>query len=356
MKERSIRPEPAGWTPRLYRPGDERQILPLYPRAFQGLQRSDAYWQWKFHDNPAGQCVVVAEGPEGRVLGTLGGLPALVHAAGRTVIASQFVEAMVDPEIRHALRERVPEVVEMYVAGRRRARAGLFIALVDAVVEEVMTKRGAAFMFALPNQDSDGKHRRVGGRFFDQVTRVVRPLGGVRASPAAWLARARYRVRPVQRFGPESDWLWERCRPTFPLATVRDAEYLNWRYRDCPHVRYHPYLAWDRRRERPAGLVVLRMGWEGQPLCALVDWLVPRDDGGAAPALLACAEREARRAGMREVAAWFSPDSPEQQWFCRRGYRLEPTHYPMLVLAGPELPLDWIARHWYYTMGDSDIF
>jgi hypothetical protein len=284
--------------------------------------------------------VIVAEGAEGRVLGILGGLPVRVHAAGRTVVVSQVVEAMLDPDIRRGLR-----------------KAGLFVTLLAALVEETMTVRGAAFMFALPNQDSDGIHRTVDARFFHQVSRVVRPLTGLGASPAAWLSRTRYSVRRLPDFGPEADQLWERCREGFPLATIRDREYLRWRYRDCPLVQYHAYLAWDRRRDGPAGLAVLRMGWEGQPVGALVDWLVPRDDTAPAALLLAHAERQARRAGLREMAAWFFPGCPEERWFVSRGYRVEPTSYPLVVRAtNPDFPPDWIAQHWYYTMGDSDIF
>ncbi len=330
----------ATWAPRLYRPGDERQILPLYPVAFQGLTRSARYWAWKFHDNPAGRLVVVAEEAGGRILGVLGGLPARVHAAGAEVTSSQVVEAMVHPDVRRGLR-----------------KANLFVTLLAALVDEAMGRRGAAFMFALPNQDSDGIHRTVGARFFDQVTRVVRPAGRRRLRLAPWAARGRVAVTRLAAFGAETDRLWAACRADFPLATIRDARYLSWRYRDCPLAEYHAFLAWDRRRDRPAGLAVLRVGWEGQPLAALVDWLVPRSDPRAAPALLDAVAGAARAAGARELAAWFPRDCPEQRWFLGEGFVAEPTAYPLVVRAThPEFPVERLARDWYYTMGDSDVF
>lgn len=333
------RPRPVGWAPRPYRPGDEQQILLLYPLAFQGLQRSEAYWQWKFHDNPAGQNVFVAEDAAGRIRGLIAGVPARAQAEGRPVIVSQVAEVMVDPGFRQGLR-----------------RGGVYVGLLAAVIGEA-TRRGAGLIFGVPNQDSDRVVQALfGGRVIHQVTRVVRPVAGGQASPRAWLARSRYTVRPAPELGV-AEPLWQRCRSNLPLATIRDAGYLTWRYLRCPHVRYHTYVAWDRWRDRPAGLSVLRMGWEDQPVCAIVDWLLPRGETAPAVALLAHAEAQARQAGLREVAAWFPPDSPEQRWILAQGYRREPTRYPMLtIIPGPELTTDWVARHWYYTMGDSDIF
>jgi hypothetical protein len=88
-----------------------------------------------------------------------------------------------------------------------------------------------------------------------------------------------------------------------------------------------------------------------------VDWLVPRGEPEVGAVLLAQAEQDAARAGLAEVAAWFPPGSPEQHWFLAHGYRAEPTRYPLPSrVYAPDLSLDWVAQHWYYTMGDSDIF
>lgn len=341
MRDDLTRLKPRGWAPRLYRPGDEAAILALYPLAFQGLQRSEAYWRWKFRENPQGPQVVVAEETGGRITGQIAAVPARVHAEGREVIFSQVVDLMVDPRLRRGLR-----------------KAGMYITLMAHLVEEATGPGHAALLYGFPNQDSDRVSQEVfGWRDLHQVVRVVRRLDAGGRASAGWLARSRYAVRPLERFDGPTDRLWERCRHGLPLATVRDARYLTWRYLRCPHVRYQPYLAWDRWRERPAGLTVLRMGWEGLPVCAIVDWLVPRGEAAPAGALLAHAEAEARRAGMVEVAAWFPPASPEQRWFLARGYAAEPTRYPLPARSyAPDLSLEWVARHWYYTMGDADVF
>jgi hypothetical protein len=274
------------------------------------------------------------------VAGVAAGLLSRVHCQGRTEVFSQFCEVMVDPTLRRGLR-----------------RGATYRALLDAVIGEAL-RTGAALVFGLPNENSDRMVQALfRGRTLHQVSRVLRPTGPASGlSPTAWPSRLRYAVRPVA--DPALlDVLWERCRPEFPLTTIRDRAYLSWRYLRCPHTTYALLLAWDRRRGRPAGLSVLRMGWQGEPICAIVDWLVPRDEPAAGVALLAHTERAARRAGMREVTAWLPPDSPERQWFLARGYRVELTRYPLLtIIPDSSPPTAWVARHWYYTMGDSDIF
>jgi hypothetical protein len=331
---------PVGWAPRLYRASDAAQVLSLYALAFRGLRRDEAYLSWKFSENPAGARVVVAERDGGEIFGLVGGLHVRAQAAGRAVLLSQAVDVMVDPGARRSLQ-----------------RAGTFILLLARLIEAATGEDGAALMFGLPNQDSDRVTQEVfGWRNLHQVTRVVRCLTGAPAARGSWRTRRRYAVRPLQDFAPV-DALWARCRGGLPFATIRDATYLAWRYDRCPHVRYHTYLAWDRWRARPAGLLVLRLGWEGGPLAAVVDWLVPRGDAEAGMVLLAQAEADAARAGLGEVAAWFPPGSPEQRWFLSHGYRAEPTRYPLPTRSyDPDLSLGWVARHWYYTMGDSDIF
>jgi len=339
-KDHLARLKAAGWTARAYRPGDEAQLLPLYPLAFQGLQRSPAYWAWKFRENPAGDELIVVEEAGGAIVGLLAGLHARVHVAGRLATFSQATDIMVDPRLRRGLR-----------------RAGLYIGMVAAFMDAAQAN-GVALLFGLPNQDSDRVSQAVfGWQNLHQVTRVVRRVEGAERPAAGFLARLRYEVRPVERLDGGIEDLWERCCPALRLATVRDGRYLDWRYLRCPHVGYRVCVAWDRWRSRAAGLAVLRFGWEGQPLCGIVDWLVPRGESGAAAALLTYAIGEARRAGMAEVAAWFPPEGAEQHWFLARGFTAEPTRYPLVARAlAPDLALDWVARHWYYTMGDSDIF
>jgi len=89
------------WDVRIYRPGDEGQILDLFTRVF-GLERSLAHWRWKFMDNPAGQQITLAVRESGQVIGQFAGLPVLVATPEKTFVLTQGIDHMVDPGCRRA--------------------------------------------------------------------------------------------------------------------------------------------------------------------------------------------------------------------------------------------------------------
>src|SRR5262249_34091506 len=161
--------------------------------------------------------VIVAEDAAGQILGLVAGLHARGQADGRPVTVSQAVDVMVDPGARRGLR-----------------KAGMFVLLLAKLIEEATGTDGAALMFGLPNQDSDRVTQEVfGWKNLHQVIRVVRRLDGPGAVTPAWLARQRYRVRPLSDFAGVADALWARCRGALPFGTIRDSRYLTWRYLRC---------------------------------------------------------------------------------------------------------------------------
>ncbi|MCB9134198.1 MAG: GNAT family N-acetyltransferase [Anaerolineales bacterium] len=75
---------------------------------------------------------------------------------------------------------------------------------------------------------------------------------------------ARGALTPVVTFGPAVDDLWARVSGQFSALIRRDAEYLNWKYVQQPHVQYERVLAPNgciifrraRPPERNAGLIL----------------------------------------------------------------------------------------------------
>jgi hypothetical protein len=153
------------------------------------------------------------------------------------------------------------------------------------------------------------------------------------------------------------DRLWQRCQRELPLAIIRDARYLNWRYADCPDVEYVKLLVADRWTGQAEGIAVLRLGFEGLPVAALVDWLVPARSQGLAEALLGQCHAIAMASGQSRIEAWFPEYATQFQFLKAHGYRSTPTQYEIVVEPFvPELSREWVQGHWYYTMGDSDIY
>ena len=166
------------------------------------------------------------------------------------------------------------------------------------------------------------------------------------------------RTDRMAHFGPDADELWDRCAPRLDTALVRDARYLNWRYADCPDVAYESVAARNRLTGRLAGLAVLRLGWQHEPMAALVDWLVPDARRSVWIRLLGACHDLARGAGLAFCRAWLPPGSPDHAVLLDLGYRPEST--PFLVSAVDDgiatRVLPRLGGRWHYTMGDTDIF
>ena len=60
----------------------------------------------------------------------------------------------------------------------------------------------------------------------------------------------------VRRFGDETDALWDRIERNFPIAVVRDAEYLNWKYVDQPDIEHNCMLV--KHQGTLIGILILR--------------------------------------------------------------------------------------------------
>lgn len=348
MSERSsgihdgdIRSDPGGrWTIRPYRSGDEGRILSLFRHVF-GVDRTLKHWLWTFQANPVGHDYMrLAEAPSGELVGQYAGLPVRVAWGETTLIFTQIIDVMVDRRFRLGLK-----------------RPGLFAALANAYITDYLVSGKVAVGYGFPTPEALRVGQRVAGYVpLHPVVRLVLDLSDHQGDPLPWRAR-RFRIEPVDRFCEDVDRLWAQVRPSVGVATVRDAGYLNWRYADCPDVRYILLAARRRLSGGLVGIAVLRLGIADQPIACLVDWLVPDGAIPAAQALLSHCETVARKAGMTQLQAWFRPSGWPTQLLLQRGYRSEPTLYHLVALTKtPEISLEWVNSRWYYTMGDSDIY
>jgi hypothetical protein len=342
--------DPAGrWIVRPYRPGDEDRILDLFRRVFR-VERSLEHWRWKFRDNPSGHYHMrLAETPSGELVGQYAGLPVRVAWGEKTLVFDQVIDVMLDPSVRLGLK-----------------RTGLFFALANQGIGGYAGPDRVSGGYGFPTPEA----LRIGQRAarytpMHPVVGLVLDLRQDGQNHSAVLAGGDwpnlysrlYRVQAVERFGQEVDRLWEQVSPELPVAIVRDARYLNWRYAACPDVHYTMLGAFHRLTGALAGVAILRTEVRGEPVAALVDWLVRGRATGAGLALLARCAQMATQAGMQQMQAWF----PKYAWPFRLlqglGFQPEETIYEFVALSmSPEVSLEWAKNRWYYTMGDSDIY
>ena len=221
---------------RHYRPGDETRILETFNAVFSEgnpdyVPRTLEQWYWEFRDNPAGNQIVLAVAPDGRVICQYCCLPYFVNLRGERVKAGCGIDSFLDPGYRRGLK-----------------REGVFLRVARTYFREIGVHPITAFGYGFPNE----KAYRVGVRMLKyheirkpQTTLFRNLWERTDDADVGGASRGQVSLEEVDRFGEEFDRFWEALMPGFPMATWRDARYLNWRYRDCRWIPYRVFAARD---------------------------------------------------------------------------------------------------------------
>lgn len=332
---------------RPYAPGDEQAILETFNRVFREVcgegfrERSLAEWNWQFRENPRGMRVMLAVDRDGTVAAQYAAVPmAALSPLGPTNFL-HAVDSMVHPEHRAGLK-----------------KPGLFVRVGQAWFEWIRALGLDSVGFGYPVRPA----WRIGSRYLgytlvrviDYLACAAERLAGVAAGAA------RIEVQAASAFpAGETDALWEEWALGVQAAIVRDAAYLDWRYRACPGRDYRILLA--RRQGRLVGLAVVHPSHELLPGSAtLAEWLVLPGEDGAGRALLSEAGLLARRRERSRLLALVPPWRPEWGFLQGAGFEVVPSADYLERRLGSYLWKErmtsaWLAEHWFYTLGDSDL-
>ena len=352
------------WHIRDYREGDEDQILSLRQEVFGDLdpvRLKPETWRWQFRDNPAGKPAWALAEDRDRIVGQYALIPTRFSVQGKETLFALSCDTMIHPDYR---------------------RQGLFTALARKVYQRIESEGRIAAVWGFPNESSiPGFTQHLDWRLltvFPLRVAPLRPLTMLRRLLGLqkeahnlpiepnWGPVAPLRVdipgldmEPINRFGAEYDDLWNRHRAIAPVIQIRDAAYLNWRYRGIPGFGYRPFAI--RSSGRLLGYMVIRtLSLMGHFFGVLTD-IFPfpvRDplttqhlfryarnyckDQGAEFMTCLLSRAEAaffKRAGLKTVPPILNP----RKW--RLGARYAPSDAS--VLGVPE--------NWYLTYGDTDI-
>jgi hypothetical protein len=358
------------YTIRVYEPGDEHAILALFNEVFAEddpsfVPRTLEQWRWLFERNPCGNQVVVAVEPSGRIVAQYATLPArarMGESPDDVVVCGQGVDSMVHRDYRRGLK-----------------REGAFLQTARHYFATIGRWPVCGFGYGFPNR----KAYPIGVRLIGYVP-TVRPIPTLyrnffESSDDDAVGREHVgaadvvdvaSVASLPRGGAELDELWTRLSPRFPMALVRDAKYLAWRYDGCPWLAYRKFAVYARGdREVAAGgaaaagtrplraFFVTRSNWQKLPIEALVDFVGDPDDAASLALALRTATRRAREDGQARVEAWLPQRSPLFRHALAAGFKTEPSQHTLVSMLYREKPdLDWCATRWYYTIGDSDVW
>lgn len=241
------------WTARAYKPGDEKGILELvkavWPQAVSDDRQWSEGWEWLYMCNPVEPARIWIAEAGGRIVGLHSLHFMRMTVKGEIVKASQALDAMTHPDYR---------------------RQGICTTLERRVLKEA-EETGAYLVLGFPVPEIYRLHMKCGWRDVCAFNVMLKPLNWGRTLATftrlsnervlrAWTAtatrvtdlycrgrapskRGQLRISELSRFDERVNDLWCRIRDEHGIISVRDQEYLNWRYVDTPTQKYKIYAA-----------------------------------------------------------------------------------------------------------------
>jgi hypothetical protein len=332
-------------TIRLAEPGDAPQVLAAFNRVFAAVDptfqpRSPAAWRWQFEEIPAGCRIWLAIAPDGQVVAAYPVVLQRMRLDGEQGLFSQSIDSMSDPAYRRGLG-KIPlfvQVVQAYIAAGYGGPP----------------PEGFTLMWGLPVPAA----WRIGKKYLlYEALRTQQKLVAdeERLAALAELPDGGIDVAEVAEVPADVEPLFERAAAGRRAIAIRDHAWLTWRYLRHPERRYALLAA--RRGGELAGLAVARAGhFDGERAELVCDWLVPAGDDASRRALAAALARRALAGGEPRLAALFPDTAPEWLAFQRLGFRVRPTRYMVVGCSWVRrFSIRWCYRHWYYTLGDTDL-
>jgi GNAT superfamily N-acetyltransferase len=360
------------WRPVFYTEADVNELVALcQAQPGKAAAITPEYIRWQHSANPAGlaQVGLAKEYGSDRILGVVWLMPLRVQVNGEVALGSQSMYALVHPDYRGQ---------------------GVFSSLVTFCDEEGQ-RRGFSFSFGFPNPNSyPGFVGRLGWSDLGQARLFLRPLNTRRllkrrlgsgllknalAMAASFGERFLFQPRPlppgaaqviVEEIDTKDSALngfWARVCKKYPVMVVRDALFLDWRYRQIPDRHYKLWAA--RQDKQIIAIAALRhVLIEGIACGMVVDFLIEPGECGrlGGEVLLQRAAEHFHQQDLDLAGCLMLPHADEIKALRRQGYllcprRLQPQPFRVVVRGfegGQHSACLLDLRNWFLTMGDFD--
>lgn len=349
-------PDLSPTTIRAYRPGDECGLVQLFQTVF-GRPITEDHWRWKLKGQPGTVDNVWLAVSRDKPVFQYAGIPTRFRLSQATATSMVSVDTMTAPEFRR--RGLLTQVAgHAYAAWR---------------------DNGVAFVIGLPNNQWGSRTGSLGWRPLFPLQWMTRPL-----RPEAFVAR-RLKLPVLERMtvpakvanrllqaclhrDPEVhtervtqadesfDQIWERCKSDCSYSTVRDRNWVNWRFLASPSQAYELTLA--RRLGQPAGYCVHSLTQnEGRISACLVDVLVARTDHGTRDTLLWQLIETLLATNVEVLSTLAVPGTQWFRWLRRVGFVPRRGFLVQLVPLSAQLPVESMLdpNRWNLSGADFDV-
>jgi GNAT superfamily N-acetyltransferase len=339
-----------------FRPEDKRGAEGLYRRVFgsDAAEANRLRWDWQYRNNPAahrGEPLIWVAREGGSVVGQYAAIPVIANIEGREIEAAWGTDAMVAPE-----RQRQGLGEQLFRTWDRNVGAALGLGLSESS-HRLFQKLRWPDLGTVPSLAKPLSRRALRRATWSRT--LNRLISALTLPWVRLVARPRpvtEEIRAISRFDDRFTDLWARVAGKFTFAVRRDARYLNWKYVQPPHVRYH--IAALIRGDRADGYIVYRHVRE--PLgrtTRLVDLLTDPDDEPGVLALLRWLDREARAADSDRIRTYIT-HATFRRLLRKSGYYQTKSSVQLVAkMNALEVPRSFYDTPdtWHVTLGDADL-
>jgi hypothetical protein len=306
---------------RNYRKGDEEGITSLFKDVFRNEMTVDQ-WRWKYFIPGSGKIYSkVVENAAGHIIGHAGAIPLRGSFQNKPVQFFQIADVMVHAGARGFL-----------------GRKNVFEVMMKSLFEGINNEFPDVFCYGFPGRRPFLLGKRVG--VYEEVEGA---LDCVKYSRPSLLNP--YKIKPLRWDDRRLNDIWSSLSKDFPLAVIRDRDYLRWRYAGNPFFSYE--LLGGFLFGRLKGWLVIKDSGEE---VFVVDQLIEKNRCGN---ILTAFQKYLLPRGKKAFRMWVSEDWRRNIKDCR----LEKTPVVVTNMVW-KLPYTTcvVRKNLYYTMGDTDIF
>lgn len=334
-------------------------------------------WNWQYLENPLvdGETIPLCIAVRGdEVVGITSGIPVALQIGDRLHDAKWSCEMMVHPSCRGqglglGLQKTDAENTPLFISVRMAPSTRYIQGKIGCIPFDPV---GVHVRIAHPTRRDvrnylllrTARRRRLnrlarfacrflaGDAFLAGVLRTLaflRDRGRGLPAPASGTA-----IREIDRFGPETDRLWESTRRRYGVIARRDAAFLNWKTLDHPSLPYRAFLA-ERGGEVRGYLILRRSDPEEPSVGHVIDLFAAPDDRLTLDALVVHAIRVF---GKERAVVQCEASAPALVAVLRaRGFRRTGSITPTYRAHDPAVAaeLDRRRSEWFITRIDQDL-
>lgn len=259
---------------RLYKKGDEEQIIPLLDEVFKDWLKKDLdctpqeHYEWLYWDNPEKKNPTVVAEKDGKIIGVNHGLYLRLKIGGKVFLCLKGTDLAVHPSYRgKGVSGKIDELHAKHSASDGSCM-GFYLTKNPIVINSNLGKGGLSFpgnIQILVKIDNIESHLSNSVKPTDRVQELKIKYGFITAKIFNKLkniltlktTKQDFKLKKITKFDDMIEPFWDQIKDEYDFILEKTSAFLNWRYCDRRAGKYEIYVA----EENGAilGLMILRI-------------------------------------------------------------------------------------------------